>query len=135
MKTCDDMLFRQSSILKELLHQFILAGSDGFHQDVVCSFCCFLHRCRNRSFFSLSISTRRVEISFHGDQVYDSAEVFFLSNGKVNGNTDFSECFMDGFQCSVKAGSFPIQLVDHNGMPLMKFFSKGPDLFCLDLNS
>ena len=83
MQGSDQMIFRNGSLFKELLHEFILTFGNQFDQSFVGCFCRLLQTGRNGSFFPLAITTKRVRVGFHRDQIHHAGKILFAADREL----------------------------------------------------
>ena len=129
MEGGDQMLLRDRSLGKELLHQFVLAFRYQLHQRLVRRLCRRLHLCRNLPDLALAIAARRVIERLHRDQIDDTLKALAVGNRQLYGNHCAAVAGAQGLECRLHSGcgARMIHLIQDNDTRQVELVSVLPD--------
>ena len=90
---------------------------------------------RNLGFLGLAGTMGVVKAGFHPDQVHDTLEVPFLSQGQDDRDDAASEGRLGGFERALEACPVAVQLIDHQRARQAVLIREFPGLFRLHFHS
>ena len=134
-KTLTDFVGGKFHRVEELHHKLVVAFGCSFHDCHVAGLCSFLHVLGNFCLVVLLAVVGVIDFCVHLDEVDDSAEGVFLTDGKFDGNGVGIEPFLHHLYGSFEVCTVDVHLVDVCDTGNLVLVSLAPYGFGLRLNA